>query len=154
VILGVDPGQNGALAVIDDNGALIVVDDMPVVGGHVNAVLVGHWLRDHGSIHLAVIEDCHSMPGQGVASSFKFGRAKGVVEGVVGALGLPVEMPSPTMWKRAMGVTKDKETTRALAIELWPEHVDRFKRKKDADRAEAALLAEYGRRRLAERRSA
>lgn len=150
-ILGVDPGQAGALAVLRTDGSIVAVGDMPVVDGHVNAVLVGHWLRDHGDVHLAVIENVHSMPRQGVASSFKFGKAAGIVEGVIGALGLPVEKPSPTAWKKAMRVTSDKETARKLAIELWPEHAELFARKKDADRAEACLLAEYGRRLLAER---
>ena len=50
-----------------------------------------------------------------------------------------------------MGVTKDKDSSRARALELWPERAELFKRKKDADRAEAALLAEWGRRLLVER---
>jgi hypothetical protein len=154
VILGIDPGQNGALAVLGSTGSIVAVDDMPCVDGHVSPVLIGHWLRDHGNIHLVVIEDVHSMPKQGVASSFKFGRAKGVVEGVVGALGLPVELPSPSAWKRDMKVSKDKDSARALALDLWPDWAASFARKKDADRAEACLLAEWGRRLLIERGAA
>jgi hypothetical protein len=40
-----------------------------------------------------------------------------------------------------MGVTSDKETSRARAINRWPKWHASFARKKDADRAEAALIA-------------
>lgn len=151
-ILAFDPGQSGAVALLSTAGNLLQVQDMPVVDKSVSALLLWRMLTGfEEDITLAVIENVHSMPRQGVASSFKFGRSKGVVEGVVAALGCPLEMPSPSGWKKAMRVTTDKDTARALAIDLWPEHADAFKRKKDADRAEACLMAEWGRRLLVER---
>lgn len=151
MVIGIDPGQSGAIAFVDSEDGIVGCVDMPVVDGSVSAVLVHRELAGHGTPHLVVIENVHSMPKQGVASSFKFGRSKGVVEGVVAALRYPVEMPSPAAWKKSMGVSADKETARAKALELHPIHADLFARKKDADRAEAVLLAEWGLRLLAER---
>lgn len=160
-VLGIDPGQSGAIAIVDDLGIRCCID-MPVVETTVSAVLVhgeldcytNPSLGGYGPIHMAVIERVHAMPKQGVSSSFKFGRALGVLEGVVASFRWPVEMPTPAAWKKAMGVTADKDTARAKALELWPGDADLFRRKKDADRAEACLLAEWGRRLLAERSAA
>ena len=81
------------------------------------------------------------MPKQGVTSSFNFGRSKGVVEGVFAAAGRPIVYVSPGVWKRALGLSKDKGASRRRAIELWPDHTDKFRRAKDDGRAEAALIA-------------
>lgn len=153
--MGCDPGQTGAIALVTTSGQLLAVHDTPVVDKTVNARLLWQVLETlEEDLVLTVIEDVHSMPKQGVASSFKFGRSKGVLEGVVAALGCPVEMPSPSVWKRDLRLTNDKEKSRALAIELWPDRAGWFSRKKDADRAEAALMAEWGRRLLATRAAA
>lgn len=153
-VAGVDPGQSGAIAIVDSTDGIICCVDMPVTGGGVSPVLVHRELAGHGHLDLAVIENVHSMPKQGVASSFKFGRSKGVLEGVTAALRVPVEMPTASVWKRSMGVTADKDSSRTKALELHPDAADLLARKKDADRAEDLLLAEYGLRLLARRRVA
>ena len=152
-VLGIDPGQSGALAMLDRSGRLMAVEDMPVVDGWVSPVLLSHAIfrmtEEYGVLDLVVIEKVRSMPRQGVASSFKFGAAWGIVVGLCATW--PTEQPSPSVWKRHMGLTSDKDTARAMALELWPGSASLFARKKDADRAEAALLAEWGRRLLVER---
>jgi hypothetical protein len=55
--------------------------------------------------------------------------------------GWPLEMPTPAQWKAAMGLGKDKEANRAKAIGMFPKAP--LARKKDHNRAEAVLLAEY-----------
>jgi crossover junction endodeoxyribonuclease RuvC len=143
IIVGVDPGMSGAIALIDSYGALIDAYDMPVVGGLVSAhgiVELEGW--DENSFGMVVIEDVHSMPKQGVASSFGFGRSKGVVEGVFAALGMPIAYVSPQKWKKALGLSSDKGVCRRRAIELWPaKGAKLFARVKDDGRAEAALIA-------------
>lgn len=147
LVIGVDPGKTGAIAVLDRQGRLYDVHDMPVVGPIISAALLSEVVHNYidplslPPFGTAVIEDVHSMPGQGVASSFSFGRALGVVEGVMAGEGLSLRYVSPAKWKKAVGVTADKETSRRRAIEMWPEHAALFRRKMDADRAEAALIA-------------
>ena len=155
VILGVDAGTTGALALIDDDG-IIDVADMPTADNVVSPVLIEAWLADWApqsdDIALAVVERLHAMPPPiGSKANFSKGHSYGVVLGVLAARHVPLEMPTPSNWKREMGVTKDKDSSRALALNLWPGDHGLFTRKKDADRAEAALLAEWGRRLLVER---
>lgn len=141
--IGVDPGMTGAIAVLDRDGQVVAIHDMPIAGGAVSAQLVADladW-RDSTTYGTAVIEDVHSMPKQGVASSFGFGRSKGVVEGVMASARRPIVYVSPSVWKRGLGLTKDKSDCRQRAVETWPDRADLFKRKKDDGRAEAALIA-------------
>ena len=88
------------------------------------------------------------MPKQGVSSTFKFGKAYGVVIGVVAALKIPVHFVAPSVWKRHFGLSADKEEARARALQYWPERAELFARKKDHGRAEAALLARYAAERI------
>lgn len=53
-----------------------------------------------------------------------------------------VDQVRPTVWKRALGLGKDKEASRLKAMQLFPS-AD-LRRKKDQGRAEALLLAVYG----------
>lgn len=148
-VIGIDPGQTGAIVVVGDCG-LSGVFDMPVIDKWINSTLLAGIIDEiessGPSLDLAVVEKVRSMPGQGVASMFKFGAAWGMA--VQSVAFLPIEEPSPAVWKKVMGLSKDKGASRDLAIKLWPSDADLFKRVKDDGRAEAALLAEYGRRLL------
>lgn len=143
LVVGIDPGLSGAIAILDTAGALHECHDMPTAGGLVDcsglAAILSIAAQRPGS-HV-VIEDVHSMPGQGVASSFKFGRTMGAIEGVVATLELPRSYVSPAKWKKALGLSKDKGQSRRRAVETWPGTALAFARVKDDGRAEAALLA-------------
>lgn len=144
MILGIDPGVSGAVAALTDGGRFCWVEDMPATDGWVNQKLL-HDLFSQYEWSLAVVEKVRSMPKQGVASTFKFGHALGIALGVTH--GIRLLHPSPGVWKRQMGLTgKSKGASRELAIQLWPEASQLLARKKDDGRAEALLLAEWGRR--------
>ena len=154
--LGIDCGVTGAVALVDVRGRLTAVADMPTVDGEVSPVLLCELLRDwwseYGAVELAVVERLHAMPPPvGSKANFSKGLSYGIVLGTLAAGGVPVDKPTPAAWKRTMGVGKDKDAVRAVVLDAWPGSAETFKRKKDADRAEAALLAEYGRRLLADR---
>jgi len=154
-IVGMDPGStSGALAGVSDTGDLLWVMDMPTIEKKPAPTLLLSGYRERAAdipVLLTVLENVHSMPKQGVASSFKFGSSKGHLEMLAAVIGAPTEFPSPTAWKKAMVLTRDKDRARSMAVELWPAHADLFARKKDDGRAEAALMAEWGRRLLIER---
>ncbi len=137
--LGIDPGATGAIALVIHTGELWWVEDMP---DPLHGAAIESLLRNEGPF-TAAVEDVHSMPGQGVASSFKFGKHFGMVLGALGYAHIPYTLVTPNRWKKAQRVTADKDTSRARAIELWPSHADKFKRKKDNGRAEAALIAHW-----------
>jgi hypothetical protein len=52
----------------------------------------------------AVIEKVHSMPSQGVSSSFTFGKNYGFLRGCLTAAGIPFEEVTPQVWMKALGV--------------------------------------------------
>jgi hypothetical protein len=71
---------------------------------------------------LGAIEAVGGSPQMGVASAFAFGRAAGVLEGVLAGLGLAeVARPAPAVWKARMGLAggrKGKGESIALAARL------------------------------------
>lgn len=149
-VLGIDPGASGALAVVE-GGLLVELLDMPttmVKRGtrevrEVNAPMLGHMVAALKA-DAALIEQVGAMPGQGVSSMFAFGRALGVLEGVLGALQVPTTKVPPQTWQRAMKVRGGKDGARERAMQLYPAKAMEFARKKDDGRADAALIASYG----------
>ena len=159
LIIGIDPGLSGALALMG-NAGLLALSDIPVmakgkgsgkVKNEVNAAglnaLLKEWVSGHADDVLVVIERVSSMPGQGVASMMSLGDTVGCIRGVVAARGYPVHWVTPQTWKKHYTLTagKDvdgKELARAKAIQLFPE-AD-LVRKKDHNRAEAVLIARWG----------
>jgi crossover junction endodeoxyribonuclease RuvC len=144
IILGIDPGISGAVAFYFPMvPSRIAVDDVPVAGGEINGYELARLIRMHRPT-LAVIERVNAMPGQGVSSSFNFGRSYGDVRGVVSACDVPMHFVSPQKWKKHFGLSADKDESRLRAIRMFPNAAESFKLKKHDGRAEAALLALYG----------
>jgi crossover junction endodeoxyribonuclease RuvC len=142
-ILGIDPGISGAIAFyFPEYPERISTEDMPIADGQVDAVTLSKRLTIMAP-DICVMERVGAMPGQGVSSTFKFGRAFGTAIGVVGALKLPLIFVAPTKWKGHFRLSADKEQSRALALRLFPAISEQFERKKDHNRAEAALIARY-----------
>jgi crossover junction endodeoxyribonuclease RuvC len=148
-VIGIDPGMEGALAVLDGRRAngtseIIALYDLPTIGEgkqrRVDAVSLANLIRAHTPVAFAVVEQVASRPGQGVSSTFKFGMSYGVIVGIIGTLEIPIRHASPSKWKKALGLNGEAEASRARAIETWPAHADLFARKKDHNRAEAALI--------------
>ena len=146
MIIGIDPGLNGAIAFMSDEGYLIGVVDMPtidVVGKKkVSPQMLVSLLEDYDDVKMVVIEEVGAMPGQGVTSMFNFGYSAGILAGVCAGLRMPMTFYRPAVWKRAAGVPADKGAARQMAQRLWPGSRD-FDRVKDDGRAEAALLARW-----------
>lgn len=143
IILGVDPGKNGALALYDSVADSCIVYDMPCVAGEVNPALVAEIIRANARPDHAYVELVHAMPKNGAVSMFSFGMSYGMVRGVIATLGIPISLVTPTTWKRHYKLTAEKEEARWMAINLWPGSTN-FSRKKDDGRAESALIAKYG----------
>lgn len=154
LVLGVDPGVAGAIAVLDaETGELVQVVDMPVLNDgpagrkSVNAPLLADLVfKTHATA--AFVEFVGARPGEGAVGAFAFGRSRGVVEGVLGAAGVPVTFLAPAAWKRAAQIPpgKDgaKDLARSEAIRRWPAQAGLFARRKDDGRAEACLIAVAG----------
>jgi len=145
-VIGIDPGATGALVMLE-NGAPIEWEEMPVVKigstTRVNGAAVADFLRGSLAAHVFV-ESVHSMPKQGVASSFNFGHNVGTIMGVLGALDIPHTLVTPQAWKKAAGlIGTDKDAARARAIQLWPNWTELHKKAKGQALADAALIARH-----------
>lgn len=139
IVVGIDPGVTGAIAVLT-GGTLSAVKDMPIADGRCAGYDVYDFLEDLEP-EVVVVEDTQPMPKNGSIASFKLGLNTGIVLGVAQSLGYPIVRMRPVDWKRANGlIGKSKDASRYLASELWPSHRDKFKLVKHDGRAEAALI--------------
>lgn len=145
-IIGIDPGKNGAIAWIQDGKPCVekmpetVQDLWDFVDNFAISLMCSYECRP---LHVkAYLEQVHSMPGQGVSSSFKFGNGFGHLEMALTAAGIPFERVTPQKWQKALGcMTKgDKNVSKRRAQELFPQL------KITHATADALLICEYGRR--------
>ena len=141
--LGIDPGQSGGIAFVGEG--LLLAFSMPNTERDLWGLMGGR--ERYGGDVFAVIERVHSMPKQGVASSFKFGQSYGFLRGCLIASGIPFEEVTPQVWQREMGCLSkgDKNVTKARAQQLFPAL------KITHATADALLLAAYAQRLYAKR---
>lgn len=142
LLMSIDPGAvSGAYAVFYDNRSPIV-DDIPVVNGQIDAAYLANIIRMVNPKEV-VVERVGAMPKQGVASTFKFGMAVGMIHGAVLGNGTPMHLVTPQAWKRGMKlIGTDKEAARALAIRLFPV-VEGLHLVKHQGRADALLMGHW-----------
>ncbi len=152
--MGVDPGIAGAMALYCAADDRLIVVDMPwftTKVGRTNrkmldiGALMAFLDRHSPTIERAWIENVHALPKQGVTSSFTFGQTFGATLALLHAYYIPYERVQPQAWKRRFGLLgQPKDRSRETASRLLPNHADKWARKKDDGRAEAALIALYG----------
>jgi crossover junction endodeoxyribonuclease RuvC len=144
IVLGIDPGKTGGLALIDDL-AFVEGHRMPTLMQQTREVvdtrqLTRLWMDHMNGIDVIVIERVHSMPRQGVASSFSFGRHTGAVEGWALQLGKPLAWVTPAAWKKRMGLSSSKQASLdACSLNFGPNRL--WEVKANDGIAEAALIA-------------
>ncbi len=151
-IIGIDPGLSGAVVVLLD-ARNISIFDMPTMTVERNgkakrqvsatelAEIIFNFKNDDTHVY---VEKVSAMAGQGVTSVFSFGRSFGMIEGILAAFKLPVTYVAPATWVKAVGRGQGKDASRARAMELFPNNQADFKLKKWDGRADAALIAYWG----------
>lgn len=156
ISVGIDPGINGAFAVLAD-GVFVCAERLPTF----QVSKSKSELDAYGLIRLFYekipqadisdplrqpvfyLERVASMPKQGVASSFNFGCAFGMIRGVLAGSGQRVHLITPAQWKKkAKLIGQPKDVARIRAQHLYPKADLRLK--KDVDKADAILLAHFG----------
>ena len=163
LIVGIDPGQKGALAVIGD-GALQVYDLKPCYKktGASNSLdpflfnnLIFKTLPPSVGEVMVFCEESQVIGGGGIKAGIKSLRsifdARGVMRSVFWTWGYKINYIQPQVWKRALellGHTKFDSVEKACQI--FPESKNLFKKQYHGrfipldGRAEAALIAHYG----------
>ena len=131
---GIDPGASGGIAVVGERP--VVAWKMPATERDIAEVF------EVASPDFAMIERCSSRPGQGVSSTFKFGRNYGFLRGMLIAYRIPFEEVTPHVWQRYMGCLSrgQKNITKQKAQQLFPNL------KITHAVADALLIADYCRR--------
>jgi crossover junction endodeoxyribonuclease RuvC len=149
ILVGIDPGFTGAIALLEPGSWTLKVHDMPVLPGPKGKTeldlrgLAEILIPSNQGRNVAAVERVSAMPSQGVSSVFRFGQTFGAIQMAVAAHGYETHYPPPSQWKKHFGLSSDKDTSRLLAMQRFPEAADHFKLKKHDGRAEAALLALY-----------
>lgn len=154
-IMGIDPGNKGALAIVMDGNHVILVD-MPVV------VMEGKGKTKKGSIKKSTVldettlksciegykpdhvflEKAQAMPGQGIVSTAHYMCGYGIIRGICTALNIPYTLIHPATWKK--DVLKDMEKGKNSAIVRAKQIYPLADVGKSDGRAEALLIAHYG----------
>jgi crossover junction endodeoxyribonuclease RuvC len=145
---GIDPGVGGAIAVIEDGQAEVV--DLPQGPYGVDPVALAEQL-DAWGVRSITLEDNRAVGSNGSLANFSMGRAVGLIVATALITHRPLWRVKPQDWQRSVGVanvraSERKEAHRQRARELFPECESKLKRKKDHNRADALLIAEYARR--------
>lgn len=148
--IGCDPGSvSGAIGALDNFGNYLESFDIEHKDKHILALVFKSRLLsiiDPKEGAEICMENVHSMPGQGVASVWNFGRAVGVISAVCELTRYPVHLVTPQRWKKHFHLSADKNESLDMARYYWPEA--KLKLKKDGNKAEALLIAEYLRHEL------
>ena len=154
LIIGIDPGISGAICFFKD-GKILDVIEMPTMtegkknkrqanGSQIyNEISKRIDLSDKQNIRV-IIEHVSAMPGQGVTSMFNFGQSFGILKGICAAMQLPVYFVRPAKWKKYFSlINSQKDASRTRAIEMFPYFSSQLSKKKDANKADAMLIASY-----------
>lgn len=161
IVIGIDPGLTGAVAVMDEQGVRAVFDipTMPVPGAGPKALvknkvdgralcklILKHCPASGNKPHV-FIEKVNTMGGanNAVQTQGSLMRSLGAIESVVECLNYPIEQVAPQTWKKRFGIGSDKAKALDTARSLHQEVAHDLKRVKDHNRAEAVLLAHWGR---------
>lgn len=155
LVLGIDPGLDGALALLDGNalvmaGALPTAEDTTGKRTICSRAFATFLQALVPRPDLTVIEAVHAFPRDHPVSAFSFGRTYGQLLAVLEVLEMPLIRVPPEAWKKRVlaGCDKGKDASIAYVRQRWPlANLRRTtKSRKDShDYAEAILLAEYGR---------
>jgi crossover junction endodeoxyribonuclease RuvC len=155
-ILGIDPGLDGAVALILHGHVEAHATPTIMAGGsskrQYNTAGMLDLLEAH-PVKLAVIESVSAMPGQGVTSMFRFGEGYGLWLGMLAALRIPYQTVIPQAWKKLVlaGTARNKAAAIQFAQRRFPGVTllaTPRSRVPHTGLADALCLAEYGRRLL------
>jgi len=152
IIIGIDPGLSGGIAVLDNNKVLELFD-MPVMADgkknkkQLNSALLAKLIKEstsNTSESAVIVEQVNAMPGQGVTSMFNFGQTFGAIKGICATLELPIFFVRPSKWKKHFElINSSKDASRTKAIEMYPHLAEKLSKKKDVNKSDAILIARF-----------
>ena len=157
--VGVDPGQKGGLCAVAREEERVIASvqramPMPIAKVDGKASLDTMKLDDFfpHQPFIAVLEQVHSMPKQGVASMFQFGRIYGAIEAMLDCTAYEIMYVAPRKWKGFFKLGAEKIDAINCADKLFghrahwhePGRNGGLNIERNSGVAEAALLGLYG----------
>lgn len=139
IFLGIDPGKKGALALLDSETMRVTAYDMPGTTQELHDLVAGLPI-----IKGCTLEKLHAGPVMGRTTIATMFMNYGILKGALMWRDIAFSEVRPNKWKPALGLSKDKNASREMAMQMFPDDADQFKRVKDDGRAEATLLAKWG----------
>ena len=154
LVIGIDPGISGSICFFKDGKIFDIIEMPNMAEGKKNKRQVNgaqiyneisSRIKNFGKEDIkVVIEQVSAMPGQGVTSMFNFGQSFGVLKGICSAMQLPMYFVRPAKWKKYFNlINSEKDASRTKAIEIFPYISSKLSKKKDANKADAILLASF-----------
>ena len=155
-VVGIDPGVTGAIALVQDGHPPEVWDlEVTSIGStkQISPQGLVDMLAAWGDIDAVVMEDNRSNGSNGALANFSMGLSMGIITGVCAAMNRPFHRVKPREWQTEHGLggvkrVDRKNAHRQRARELWPPLDTALSLVKFHNRADALLIAEYGRRKL------
>ena len=154
LIIGIDPGISGSICFFED-GKIADVIEMPTMtegkknkkqvnGSQIYNEIIKRINSSQKQDVRVIVEQVSAMPGQGVTSMFNFGQSYGILKGICSAMQLPIYFVRPAKWKKYFNlINSEKDASRARAIEIFPYFSSQLSKKKDANKADAILIASF-----------
>lgn len=139
LILGIDPGKKGALAILDSETNSVMTHDMPGTTRDLHNLIAGLPI-----IKVAVVEKPYYPAINGTSNAGKKGEDYGVLIGALQWRDIPFHEVPPAEWKKSLHIPTDKNAARQRANQFYPDNADQWPLVKHDGRAEAALIAWYG----------
>ena len=148
IIIGIDPGAGGAMAVWDKGISKIYKcpKDTETMADIVKESLYINKTKNIREVY-AYMELVHAMPHDGRSSLFKFGTNYGKWLGILGTFKVPTTLVSPQKWmkywkdKLNINLSKDKSSRKRELKEIASHYTDE---KITLYNADAILIAMYG----------
>lgn len=119
VFIGIDPGKTGSITVLDEKEGTVNITSMPKTIAEMQDVFDSICSNRNMNELYAVLEQVHSMPGQGVASCFTFGKAYGWLQAMLAAHHIKTIEITPQKWMKLIGALPKDKHARKVAIQDW-----------------------------------
>lgn len=115
--LGIDPGNNGSLCILDDREIVFIDYKDKALRGYIQ-----HIKSLNKDNIVVAVEEVNSMPKQGVKSTFTFGTNYGLIQGMLQALEIPYILVKPQIWQRKLLIPakSDKKKIASIILNIYP----------------------------------
>lgn len=166
--IGIDPGSKGFITIRHEDGQFEFIQ---LENCNFHALALKLNVLQQTKDTFAVMEDVHSIYGSSAKATFSFGEIKGMLKGLLIAIGIPYQLVQPKTWQKEMWTNQDmvveykkvvvkgveqtrkevntKQTSYNAAKRLFPS-VDLRKTERcknfDDNKVDSLLMCEYARR--------